>query len=91
MNVGFAPGLILLARNVTAKPYIAKCDQYIKFKIRLQRAGIENIQATYPLQLVHLDYMTIELTEGSGDVHILIITYHFRRYAQALVTPQTEI
>ena len=48
-------------------------------------AGMENIQATHPLQLVHLDYLTIETTEGCKDVHILIITDHFMRYAQALV------
>ena len=47
---------------------------------------MENIQATYPLQLVHLDYVTIELTEGDKDMHILIIMNHFTRYAQALVT-----
>ena len=46
---------------------------------------MENIQATYPLELVHLDHLTIEMTEGGKDVHILIITDHFMRYAQALV------
>ena len=47
---------------------------------------MENIRATYPLQLVHLDYMTTEMMEGGKDVHILIITDHFMRYAQALAT-----
>ena len=47
---------------------------------------MENIQATYPLKLVHLDYLTIETTKGGNDVHVLIITDHFMRYAQALVT-----
>ena len=47
---------------------------------------MENIQDTYPLQLVHLDYLTTERTEGGKDVHVLIITDHFLRYAQALVT-----
>ena len=43
-------------------------------------------EATYPLQLVHLAYLTIEMMEGGKDVHILIITDHFTRYSQALVT-----
>ena len=47
---------------------------------------MENIQATHPLQLVHLDYLTIEVTEGGKDVHVLIIKYHFMRYALARVT-----
>ena len=41
---------------------------------------------THPLQLVHLNYLTIEVTKGGKDVHMLIITDHFMRYAQALVT-----
>ena len=47
---------------------------------------MENIQTTHLLQLVHLDYLMIEATEGGKDVHVLIITDHFMRYAQALVT-----
>ena len=45
-----------------------------------------NIQATHPLQLVWLDNCMIEVTEGGKDVHMLIITDHFMRYVQALVT-----
>ena len=47
---------------------------------------MENIQATYQLQLVYLDYLTIETTEVGKDVHVLIITDHFMRHAQALLT-----
>ena len=47
---------------------------------------MENVNATYPMELVHMDYLTIEATEGGKDVHILVITDHFMRYAQAIVT-----
>ena len=47
---------------------------------------MENIQAAHPLQLVHLDYLTIKVTEGGKDIQVLIITDHFMRYIQALVT-----
>ena len=47
---------------------------------------MENVDATYPLELVHMDYLTIEATEGGKDIHILVITDHFSRYAQAIVT-----
>ena len=47
---------------------------------------MENIKATYLLQLVHLDYLAIEMTQGGKDAHMLIITDHFTRYVQALVT-----
>ena len=38
---------------------------------------MENIQATHPLELVHLDYLMIEVTEGGKDIHMLVITDHF--------------
>ena len=47
---------------------------------------MENIQATYLLQMVHLEYHMIEATEGGKDDHMLIITDHFTRYAKALIT-----
>ena len=47
---------------------------------------MKNVNATYPMELVHIDYLTIEATEGGKDVHILVITDHFTRYAQATVT-----
>ena len=50
------------------------------------RAPMENVDTTYPMELVHMDYLTIEATEGGKDIHILVITDHFIRYAQAIVT-----
>ena len=47
---------------------------------------MENIQSTYSLQLVHLDYLMIKATEGGKHICMLIITDHFMRYAQALIT-----
>ena len=47
---------------------------------------MENIDATYPMELVHMDYLTIEAAEGGKDVHILVITDRFTWYVQAIVT-----
>ena len=47
---------------------------------------MENVDATCPMELVHMDYLTIEATERGKDIHILDITDHFTRYAQAIVT-----
>ena len=55
------------------EPYIVRCEQCIHFRSRPLKVVMENIQATHPLQLVHLDYLTIEVTEGGKDVHVVII------------------
>ena len=47
---------------------------------------LQPIKATYPLELVHMDYLTKESSKGDKDVNILIITDHFIKYAQATVT-----
>ena len=39
-----------------------------------------------PLELVHMDYLTIQAMEGGKDIHILVITDHFTRYAQAILS-----
>ena len=44
------------------------------------------MDATCPMELVHMDYLTIEADEGCKDVHILVITNDFTWYAQAIVT-----
>ena len=61
--------------------YIAKCDCCIQFQSKPQRVAMENIQASYLLQSMHLDYIMIKVTEGGKDVHVLI-TDHFIRYAR---------
>ena len=47
---------------------------------------MENVKASYPMELVHMDYLTIEATKGGKDVNILVITDHFTQYAQAIAT-----
>ena len=47
---------------------------------------MENVNATYAMELVHMDYLTIKATEGGKDVDILVITDHFTKYAQSIVT-----
>ena len=47
------------------------------------------IIVTRPLELVHIDYLTVEAPANSKsdkDVNVLVVTDHFTRYAQAHVT-----
>ena len=48
------------------------------------RAPLVNIVTTYPLELVCMDYLTLEPAKGVGN--ILVITDHFTKYALAIAT-----
>ena len=46
------------------------------------------------MELVHIDYLTIEAPENSRsskDINILIITDHFTRYVQAHITSNQKV
>ena len=47
---------------------------------------MQNIEATLPLQVMHLDYLKIEVTKGEKCVHALIVMGHFTWCVQAPVT-----
>ena len=38
------------------------------------------------MELVHMDFLSVESGEADKDVYILIVTNHFTRYAQAFIT-----
>ena len=54
--------------------HIRQCERCLQFKASPDRAPMENVNATYPTELVHMDYLTIEATEGGKDVYILVVT-----------------
>ena len=49
---------------VQAKDHIGKCHPCLAFKARQPKAPLENIMATHPLELVHLDYLCLEPGKG---------------------------
>ena len=50
---------------------------------------MQPILVSYPLELVHLDFLTLgRKTDDSKSINVLIITSHFTKYAQAYVTPK---
>ena len=68
-----------------AKDHAGKCHTCLAFKARQQKAPLENVMATHPLELVHLDYLCLEPGKGLEE-NVLVVTGHFTRYAQAYVT-----
>ena len=48
---------------------------------------MQPIVVSYPLELVHLDFLTLRGKTADGkSVNVLIVTNHFTKYAQAYVT-----
>ena len=68
-----------------AREHIRKCCPCLAFKASQPKAPLENIVATHPLELVHLDYLCLEPGKGL-DENVLMVTDHFTRYAQAYGT-----
>ena len=66
--------------------YVKTCPRCLRFKAICEKAELNIIDVTRPLELVHIDFLTIEAPKKDTDVNILVVTNHFTRYAQAYVT-----
>ena len=67
--------------------HICTCDQCIKFKQPQKKSEMQPILVSYPLELVHLDFLTLGgKTDDSKNINILIYTDDFTKYAQAYIT-----
>ena len=62
--------------------YVSKCSRCIRRKSKTQRAPLNPIFASQPMEIVHLDHLTLEPCKGKIE-SVLVVTDHFTRYAQA--------
>lgn len=77
----FWPGMANDVEN-----WIKKCPRCIRRKTPANsRAPLKSVVTTQPLELVCMDFLTLETSKG-GFQHVLVITDHFTRYAQAIPT-----
>ena len=71
--------------------HIPTCDRCIKFKQPQEKSEMQPILVSYPLELVHLDFLTLGgKTDDSKSINVLIVTDHFTKYAQAYVILKTN-
>ena len=73
--------------------YVKSCPRCLRLKRLPERANLNPVEATTPMELVHIDYLTIEApknSKGLQEVNILIVTDHFTRYAEAYITPNQK-
>ena len=68
--------------------HIRTCERCTKFKQPPEKEKMKPIQWTYPLELVHIDFLTIGKEGTDKATNIMVVTDHFTRYAQAYITPK---
>ena len=72
------------------KAMIRGCQHCHAFEGAIPKAPLCSIRAYAPLELMHIDFMSIEtdmeLNKPPGVKNVLIITNHFTRYAMTFVT-----
>ena len=65
------------------------CERCLRFKQPQERAEMKLILVSYPMELIHLDFLTLGGKAGDAkSTNILVITDHFTKYAQAYITPK---
>lgn len=64
--------------------WVDTCKRCICGKRLPERAPLYSLQATYPLDLVSMDYLKLE--KSGGVENVLVLTDHFTKYALAIPT-----
>ena len=73
--------------NEDVRKHIKSCDRCLRFKQVPEQAPMETIETSYPLELIHMDFLTIGSKRGPlKDINVLVVTDRFTRYAQGFVT-----
>ncbi len=62
--------------------YVAKCPRCLRRKSTGDKAPMQPIYVSQPMELVHMDFLQIEPFKGNVE-NVLGVTDHFTRYAKA--------
>ena len=65
-----------------ATQHVMHCSRSLRRKTPPQVVPLQPILVTQPLELVHMDYLSLEPSKGNIE-NVLVITDHFTRYALA--------
>ena len=53
-----------------ATGHIRQCERCFRFKASPNKESIDSVDATYPMELVHMNYLMIEANEGGIKMSI---------------------
>ena len=63
---------------------VCNCACCIQFEVKAQKPGLEPILCREPMDLVHIDYVKMEVTVGLKEKpevkNVLVVEDHFTRY-----------
>ena len=62
--------------------YVANCPRCLRRKAKQHKAPLQPFFASQPMEIIHLDHLTLEPCKGQYE-SVLVVTDHFTRYAQA--------
>ena len=69
---------------------LRNCGRCKQFEAKGELPGMEPIMCTQPMELVHVDYVgmevTVSLKEKPVVKNVLVVVDHFTRFVQAYVT-----
>ena len=69
---------------------VSNCGQCKQFEAKPQIPGMQPIICTEPMELVHVDYVGMEVTVSTQEKpvvkNVLVVVNHFTQYVQAYVT-----
>ncbi len=65
--------------------HLKNCDRCIRRKTKEQVSPLVSITTSQPLELLCIDYLSLEQSKG-GVTNVLVITDHFTRYSMAIPT-----
>ena len=69
---------------------VSNCSHCKQFETKPQISGMQPIICTEPMELVHVDYVRMEVTVSTQEKpvvkNVLVVVDHFTRYVQAYVT-----
>ena len=79
--------------NDDVQTHIRSCEHCLRFKQKPEREKMSSFETSYPLEIVHIDFLTIgSKKDPNKDINVLVITDQFTCYAQMFVTSsQTAI
>ena len=66
--------------------HIRVSEHCTAYKQTPEQEELQPILTSYPLEMIHMDFLSIGQADQSKSLNVLVITDHFTRYAQAVVT-----